>query len=100
MLMPLPIQAGLTCCAASLCIVVLYPVYQGSALLSLNSAINHIADSRITKRTVEMCQLPTSGKTRAFTDFDLFNHLIRAGAAVAGYADPEVADFPVKLAPG
>jgi hypothetical protein len=26
------------------------------------------------------------------------NHLIRAGAAVAGYADPEVAaDFPVKL---
>jgi hypothetical protein len=60
MLMPLPIQAGLTCCAASLCIVVLYPVNQGSALLSLNSAINHIADSRITKRTVEMCQLRTS----------------------------------------
>jgi hypothetical protein len=39
-------------------------------------------------------------KTRAFTDFVLFNHLIRAGAAVAGYADPEAADFPVKPAPG
>jgi hypothetical protein len=33
-------------------------------------------------------------KTRAFTDFVLFNHLIRAGAAVPGYADPEAADFP------
>ena len=33
-------------------------------------------------------------------NFDLFNHLIRTGAAVAGYADPEAADFPVKLAPG
>jgi hypothetical protein len=30
----------------------------------------------------------------------LFNHLIRAGAAVAGYADLEAADFPAKLAPG
>jgi hypothetical protein len=39
-------------------------------------------------------------KTRALTDFALFNHLIRAGAAVAGYADLEAADFPVKLAPG
>jgi hypothetical protein len=39
-------------------------------------------------------------KTRAFTDFALFNHLIRARAAVAGYADPAAADFPVKLAPG
>ena len=39
-------------------------------------------------------------KTRALTDFALFNHPIRAGAAVAGYADPEAADFPVKLAPG
>ena len=38
-------------------------------------------------------------KTRALTDFALFNHLIRAGAAVAGYADLEVADFPAKLAP-
>jgi hypothetical protein len=38
-------------------------------------------------------------KTRAFTDFALFNHLIRARAAV-GYADPAAADFPVKLAPG
>jgi len=38
--------------------------------------------------------------TRSFTDFALFNHLIRAGAAVAGYADTEVADFPVKLAAG
>jgi hypothetical protein len=28
------------------------------------------------------------------------NHLIRAGSAVAGYADLEAADFPVKLAPG
>jgi hypothetical protein len=28
------------------------------------------------------------------------NHLIRATAAVAGYADLEAADFPVKLAPG
>jgi hypothetical protein len=34
------------------------------------------------------------------TDFALFNHLIRAGAAAAGYADPEAADFPVKLAAG
>jgi hypothetical protein len=39
-------------------------------------------------------------KTQAFTDFALLNHLIRAGAAVAGYADLEAADFPVKLAPG
>jgi hypothetical protein len=39
-------------------------------------------------------------KTRALTDFALFNYLIRAGAAVAGYADLEVADSPVKLAPG
>jgi hypothetical protein len=39
-------------------------------------------------------------KTLAFTDFALFNHLIRAGAAVAGCADLEAADFPVKLAPG
>lgn len=39
-------------------------------------------------------------KTRAFTDFALFNHLIRAGAAVAGCADLEAADFPVKLASG
>jgi hypothetical protein len=44
--------------------------------------------------------LPTFGKTRAFTDFALFNYLIRAGAAVAGYADPEAAGFPVKLAAG
>lgn len=36
----------------------------------------------------------------ALTDFALFNHLIRAGAAVAGYADPEAADFPVKLVLG
>jgi hypothetical protein len=34
------------------------------------------------------------------TDFALFNHLIRAGAAVAGYADTEAADFAVKLAAG
>jgi hypothetical protein len=39
-------------------------------------------------------------KTRALTDFALFNHLIRAGAAVAGYAGPEAADFPVKLVLG
>jgi hypothetical protein len=39
-------------------------------------------------------------KTPAFTDFALFNHLIRATAAVAGYAGPEASDFPVKLAPG
>jgi hypothetical protein len=39
-------------------------------------------------------------KTRALTDFALFNHLIRAGAAVAGYAGPETADFPVKLVLG
>jgi predicted RNase H-like HicB family nuclease len=39
-------------------------------------------------------------KTQAFTDFALLNHLIRARAAVAGYADPEAADFPVKLASG
>ena len=38
--------------------------------------------------------------TRAFTEFALFNHLFRARAAVAGYADPEAADFPVKLARG
>jgi hypothetical protein len=38
-------------------------------------------------------------KARAFTGFALFNHLIRAGAAVAGYADPEAADFAVKIAP-
>jgi hypothetical protein len=36
----------------------------------------------------------------AFTDFALFNYLIRAGAAVAGYADPEATGFPVKLAAG
>jgi hypothetical protein len=36
----------------------------------------------------------------AFTDFALCDHLIRAGAAVAGYADPEAAAFPVKLAAG
>jgi hypothetical protein len=30
----------------------------------------------------------------------LFNHLIRAGAAVAGYAGPEAADFPAKLVLG
>jgi len=35
-----------------------------------------------------------------FTDFALFNHIIRAGAAVAGYVDPEAADFPVKLGAG
>jgi len=39
-------------------------------------------------------------KTRALTDFALSNHPIRAGAALAGYADPEAADFPVKLASG
>lgn len=39
-------------------------------------------------------------KTRALTDFALFNHLIRAGAAVAGYAGLEAADFPVKLVLG
>ena len=39
-------------------------------------------------------------KTRALTDFALFNHLIRAGAAVAGYAGPETADFPAKLVLG
>jgi hypothetical protein len=39
-------------------------------------------------------------KTRALPDFALFNHLIRAGAAVAGYTGPEAADFPVKLVLG
>jgi hypothetical protein len=53
-----------------------------------------------TAGTAGQCQLPTFGKTRAFTDFALFNYLIRAGAAVAGYADPEAAGFPVKLAAG
>jgi hypothetical protein len=46
-------------------------------------------------------ELPTSSETRAFTDLTYsLNHLIRARAAVAGYADSEAADFPVKLAPG
>jgi hypothetical protein len=43
---------------------------------------------------------PVRFKTRAFTVVALFNHLIRAGAAVAGYGDLKAADFPVKFAPG
>ena len=40
-------------------------------------------------------------KTRAFSDFALFNHLIRVGAAAAGYADPGGSPtFPVKLGSG
>ena len=35
-------------------------------------------------------------QTRNFTDFALFNHHPR-GAALAGYADPEAADFPVNI---
>ena len=42
------------------------------------------------------CQLPTSCKRVGLL---ISTHLIRTGAAVAGYADPEAADFPVKLAP-
>jgi hypothetical protein len=39
-------------------------------------------------------------QSAGFHWFRLLNHLIRAGAAMAGYADFEAADFPVKLAWG
>jgi hypothetical protein len=43
---------------------------------------------------------PVRSKRRLSLTSPYANHLIRAGTAVAGYADLEAAVFPVKLAPG
>ena len=59
-----------------------------------------IYEGALAWRSLPLSHHPSAGGLNVQNaDFALFNHLIRAGAAVAGYTGPEAADFPVKLAP-
>jgi hypothetical protein len=51
-------------------------------------------------RQLRLVPIADIWQSAGFHWFRLLNHLIRAGAAMAGYADFEAADFPVKLAWG